>query len=126
MGNQEKLATQDTQDEDKRNSICVGHHYSQANTNNVSKTWALLQTTGGKDEPNIVFNAIIHIHLSEQPLNQRGSPTLKWRFPTRATHNKIQATWFTGDASSYNLCILLPDFYFPNQSDVKNSLTKIY
>jgi hypothetical protein len=27
----------------------------QANTNNVSKTWALLQTTGGKDEPNIVF-----------------------------------------------------------------------
>ena len=25
------------------------------NTNNVSKTWALLQTTGGKDELNIVF-----------------------------------------------------------------------
>jgi hypothetical protein len=22
---------------------------------NVNKTWALLQTTGGKDEPNIVF-----------------------------------------------------------------------
>jgi hypothetical protein len=26
-----------------------------ANTDNVNKTWALLQTIGGKDEPNIVF-----------------------------------------------------------------------
>ena len=34
--------------------MCVGHHYPQANTNNVNKTRALLQTTGGKDEPNIV------------------------------------------------------------------------
>ena len=34
--------------------MCVGHHYSQANTNNVNKTRALLQTTGGKDEANIV------------------------------------------------------------------------
>ena len=29
--------------------------YVQTNTKNVNKTWALLQTTGGKDEPNIVF-----------------------------------------------------------------------
>ena len=29
------------------------------NTNNVNKTCALVQTTGGKDEPNIVFNAEI-------------------------------------------------------------------
>jgi hypothetical protein len=27
----------------------------QTNTNNVTKTWAHIQTTGGKDEPNIVF-----------------------------------------------------------------------
>jgi hypothetical protein len=33
----------------KHNTICVGHHYMQTNTNNVNKT------TGGKDEPNIVF-----------------------------------------------------------------------
>jgi len=33
----------------KHNTICVGHHYVQSNTNNVNKTWALLQTTGGKD-----------------------------------------------------------------------------
>ena len=30
----------------------VGHHYPQANTNNVNKTWALLQTTGGKERTN--------------------------------------------------------------------------
>jgi C4-dicarboxylate-specific signal transduction histidine kinase len=27
------------------NTICVGHHYAQAKTNYVNKTWALLQTT---------------------------------------------------------------------------------
>jgi hypothetical protein len=35
--------------------MCVGQYYPQTNTNNVIKTWALLQTIGGKDEPNIVF-----------------------------------------------------------------------
>ena len=53
----EKLAT-GNQDEDKQAKYtiqCVGQHYTQANTNNVSKTWAVLQTTGDKDEPNIVF-----------------------------------------------------------------------
>ena len=58
----EKLTTQVTQSKEKKenktkqktNTMCVGHHYPQANTNNVNKTRALLQTTGGKDEPNIV------------------------------------------------------------------------
>ena len=36
------------------NTIYVGHHYPQTNTNNVIKTWAILQTTGGKDELNTV------------------------------------------------------------------------
>jgi len=26
----------------KYNTICVGHHYTQTNTNNVNKTWSLL------------------------------------------------------------------------------------
>ena len=39
----------------KNNTICVEHHYTQTHTNNVNKTWTLLQTTGGTDEPNIVF-----------------------------------------------------------------------
>ena len=38
----------------KHNTICVKYHYTQTNTNNVNKTWALLEKTGGKDEPNIV------------------------------------------------------------------------
>ena len=41
MDNPEKQNTNTT--------ICVGHYYMQANTNNVNKT------TGGKDEPNIVL-----------------------------------------------------------------------
>ena len=52
-GNPEELATNGTQDEEKQNktqhTICVGHHYMQTNTNNVNKTWALLQTTGVKE-----------------------------------------------------------------------------
>ena len=47
------IGTQDSrrkQTKRKHNTVCVGHHYSQASTNNVNKTWALLQTTGGKDE----------------------------------------------------------------------------
>ena len=38
----------------KPNTMCIGHYYPQTNTDNVNKTWALLQTTGGKDEPTIV------------------------------------------------------------------------
>jgi hypothetical protein len=45
------------------NTICVGHHYAQTNTTNVNKTWALLQTTGGKDDPNIVFMLINSVFL---------------------------------------------------------------
>ena len=53
MDKSEKLATLGTQDEEKKqkhNRICVEHHYAQTNSNTVNKTWALLQTTGGKDE----------------------------------------------------------------------------
>jgi hypothetical protein len=63
MDNSEKLPTMDTQDTRRRqtkqktqhNTICVRDHYMQTNTNNVNKTWAHLQTTGGKDEPYIVI-----------------------------------------------------------------------
>jgi hypothetical protein len=39
----------------KHNTICVEDHCVDANTNNVNKTCTILQTTGGKDEPNIAF-----------------------------------------------------------------------
>ena len=37
----------------QKHNMCVGHHYMQTNTYNVNETWALLQTTGGKDESSI-------------------------------------------------------------------------
>ena len=71
--NPEKMATQGTQDEEKHNTICVGHHYTQANTNNVNKTCALLQTTGGKDELKIVTDITTpnseRSHIIEQHKN---------------------------------------------------------
>ena len=53
MDNPKKLATYGTQDEDKQNKNTTQYVLdttmrTQTNTNNVSKTWALLQTTGGK------------------------------------------------------------------------------
>ena len=38
----------------KNPTLCAGHHNRETNTNDVYKKWTLLQTTGGKDEPNIV------------------------------------------------------------------------
>ena len=60
MDNPEKLPTlskQDTtwrQTKQKHNTICVWHQYVQANTNNINKTWAFLETTRGNYEPDIV------------------------------------------------------------------------
>ena len=34
MDNPEKLATPGTQEEEKHNTICVGHYYAQVRTNN--------------------------------------------------------------------------------------------
>jgi hypothetical protein len=51
MDNPDKLATFGTHDtrwrqtKQKHNTIYVGHHYIQTNTNNVNKTWTFLQTT---------------------------------------------------------------------------------
>jgi hypothetical protein len=52
--------SRETQDENKQkqihNTIYVGHHYTQTNAN---KTWALLQTTGGKVRTEHRFYAVI-------------------------------------------------------------------
>ena len=52
----------------KHITICVGQHYMQINTYNVNTTW-ILQTTGGKDEPNIrltdsAFTADLYITIT--------------------------------------------------------------
>ena len=59
----------------KHNTICVVHHYTLTNTDNVNKKRVLLQTTGGKDKPNIDF-----IRKSKRTSKQ-GTPNVK-------THNK--------------------------------------
>ena len=75
MDNPRKLATQDKQGEEEQskthNTICVGHHFAQTNTTEANKTWTLLQTTGGKDEPNIVFM------LKSQQTSQHGTRNAK-------------------------------------------------
>ena len=38
----------------------------QTKTNNVNKTWSFLPTTGGKDEPNVVFYADITTRNTER------------------------------------------------------------
>jgi len=50
MDNPENLATMSAQNEERQNKNTT-HHFAQTNTNNINKTRALLQTTGGKDEP---------------------------------------------------------------------------
>jgi hypothetical protein len=49
MDNPEKLAIFGKQDTGRIQINQKAHHYAQANTNNINKAWALLQTTGGKD-----------------------------------------------------------------------------
>jgi len=38
MDNPEKMATRRRKTKQKHNTICVGHNYTQTNTNNVNKT----------------------------------------------------------------------------------------
>ena len=61
--NEETLATfgytRRRQTKQKHNTLCVGNHYTQINTNNLNKTWALLQTTGGKRRTKYCFYAEI-------------------------------------------------------------------
>ena len=47
------------QTKQKHNTICVGHNVTQTNPNKVNKSRVLIQTTGGKDEPNIFLTEFI-------------------------------------------------------------------
>jgi len=55
MDNPDKLATwvhMTNKTKQKHDTTQHVMDYTQINTNNINKTWSLLQTTGGKDEPN--------------------------------------------------------------------------
>ena len=62
----------------KTNTICAGHHYAQTHTNNINKTWALQQATGGKDEPNFVFmRKLLRTHSTNVKTHNRTTKQLK-------------------------------------------------
>ena len=46
----------------KHNTICDGHRYTQANTNNVNMTWAFIQTTAST--VTIQFHYLIPLFFS--------------------------------------------------------------
>ena len=74
----------------KHNTICVRRHNTQTNTNNVIKTGAILQTTGGKDEPNIVLcgNRIEHHNTELRRVRTHNRPTQK-----QTTNIRHPITW---------------------------------
>ena len=74
---------------------------NQANTNNVNKAWALLQTTGGKDEPNIVIG---------------GNRTSQHETQNVKTHNK--------GLSPYNGRLSDFSFYIDSQISVHRKFKK--
>jgi hypothetical protein len=57
MDNPEKLVTytRRRKSKQKQNTNALDTTMRKETQKNVNKTWVLLQTTGGKDEPNIVF-----------------------------------------------------------------------
>ena len=60
-----------TNQKQKHNTIYVGHQFTQTNTINVNKTCVLLQTTGGKDEPNNVLCGNRNEHHNIEPRTYR-------------------------------------------------------
>ena len=87
----------------KKKTMCAGHHYPQANTNNVNKTWALLQTAGSKDEANIVLmrkpqhgtqNVKKHIIGEHKTLKRWATRILMTgKFVVKALHLRVQSVF---------------------------------
>jgi hypothetical protein len=126
----------------KHNTIFVRHHYAQANTNKVNMTWALLQTTGGKDEPDIVFirhnNVIRYSKLLDLTIRKHTNINLNiivqyllyWFINVinvtlvhclyLLQHNML---WYWPDI--IELVTLTSDVSRPNRTDVKITLAEV-
>jgi hypothetical protein len=82
MDNPEKLATRRGKTNQKHNTICVSHHYTQTNTNNVNKTWVLLQTAGGEDDT----KGVIRIRISKKNKQHNDQKKKDKQRSTKHTH----------------------------------------
>jgi len=78
MDNQQKLTIYGTQNKDKQSKNTTQYVLAtQTNTNNVNKTWALLHTTGGKDEQNIDFIRISQRTSQKMSLHDISATTMR-------------------------------------------------
>jgi hypothetical protein len=95
--------------------------YTNTNTNNINETWALLQTTGGKDEPNIVLfgnrnghhNTELRVHTDVQSILRCVC------FSSSSCILRIQCCQFLWIVNSwlplrYSLTFICSVYYVPN------------
>ena len=82
--------TRRRQTKQKYSTICVGHHPSQTNTNNINKTWALLQTTGGKDDPKSFYAEIV-TDITSQNSERKDTILLKVSLSFSAFYRDVYA-----------------------------------
>jgi hypothetical protein len=85
----------------KHNAICVGHYFKQTNTNNLNKT------TGGKNEPNIVFKYILFFLVDQHYTNKE---IVTYLYKLLKLHNIIQGK---------------RDFIYQSNSEANNSTSLI-
>jgi hypothetical protein len=81
----------------QHSAICVGHHYTQTNTNNVNKIWALLQTTGSK---HFYLFKVFYLYFTsaaqwlKPPGKKRGKDGIARYFTRRYVLNNLRKVFF--------------------------------
>ena len=79
------------------NTICFGYHYAQTNTNDVNKTWLLLQTTD-KIWPRMLLTYKITDDVTTKTFLQRQKVVQIWLFvynsSSRNPHNVLMFSIF--------------------------------
>ena len=89
-----------TKEEDKQNKNTTQYVVDttlETDINNENKSWALLQTTGGKDEPNIVFM------WKSWRTSQHGTKNVKTH--NRTTHQMLLKTLYKTKPSTWFIYI---------------------
>ena len=79
-----------------QNTIYVGRYYAQTITHSVNKTWARLQISLGKDEPNIVVmqNVKTYNRTTQTMKNEQHRPTNTARNELMYSSRKLSSACF--------------------------------